>query len=85
MQQRTSTSPTPSPTVARPMPTCGGRWCMTEPLEQCCGTCHRFGHAPYGGAGWCGLLHEWREPQDSCEDYIKEDDDQDDEEDDNDG
>jgi hypothetical protein len=49
---------------------------------KCCGTCHRFGHAPYGGAGWCGLLHEWRDPQDSCEDYIKEDDDQDDEEED---
>jgi hypothetical protein len=28
------------------------------------------------------LLHEWRDPQDSCEDYIKEDDDQDDEEED---
>jgi hypothetical protein len=58
---------------------------MSEHREPCCGNCKWFGHALKDEWGWCGLLHEWRDRQDSCEDYIKEDDDQDDEEEDDDG
>ena len=61
---------------------------MTEPQEQCCGTCEWWIQYQSGKDGWCGLTEKYMLPSEGCSWWEKvyhyEEEDDDEEEDDND-